>query len=197
MKTNKNIKGIFLIVAMILIAAFSRLIPHLPNFTAIGAMTLFGSAYFNKKYLALFAPLVAMWLSDLVINNVVYAAYNESFVWFQSFQIYTFLSLLLITVMGFFLFKKVSTSKVIAGSIVSAVIFFVVSNFGAWLSPYAMFPHNIAGLIETYIAGIPFLGNNLMGTLFFSTIMFGSYYFITKSYPSLSLKNKKTAILSQ
>ncbi len=196
MKNTKNIKGIILIIAMILMAAFSRLIPHLPNFTAVGAMALFGSAYFNKRYLALISPILAMWLSDLVINNVVYAAYNESFVWFQSFQIYTFLPLLLITVMGFFLFKKVSTSKVIAGSIVSAVIFFVVSNFGTWLSPYAVFPHNFAGLVETYVAGIPFLGNNLMGTLFFSTIMFGAYYFITKSYPTLVLENKETAVLS-
>ena len=53
--------------------ALSRLLPHPPNFTPVGAMGLFGAAYFSRKYLAFLVPFVAMWVSDLILNNAVYA----------------------------------------------------------------------------------------------------------------------------
>ncbi len=196
MKNSINTKGIILVVAMIFVAAFSRMIPHLPNFTAVGAMALFGSAYFSRKYLAVIAPIAALWISDLVINNTIYSEFNEGFVWFQSFQLYTFLPIILISLIGIVLFKKVSLSKIFAGSIASSAIFFLIANFGAWVSPFALFPKTAAGLFETYVVGLPFLRNDLIGTLFFSAVMFGAYYFITKMYPSLSLKNNKTAVLA-
>ena len=196
MKNSINTKGIILVVAMILVASFSRIIPHFPNFTAVGAMALFGSAYFSRKHLAIIAPLAALWLSDLVINNTIYAEYNEGFVWFQSYQLYTFLPILLITIFGIVLFKKVNLQRIFAGSITSSIVFFLISNFGTWASPFALFPKTMAGLIETYIFGLPFLRNDLIGTLFFSAVMFGSYHFITKMYPGLSLRKTNAALLA-
>jgi hypothetical protein len=40
--------------AMILLAAFSRIIPHMPNFSPLGAIGLFGAAYFAKKMASVF-----------------------------------------------------------------------------------------------------------------------------------------------
>jgi hypothetical protein len=196
MKNTTNHKGILLVIAMIFIAAFSRLIPHLPNFTAVGAMALFGSAYFSKKYLAILAPIIALWISDLAINNIVYAEYNEGFVWFQSYQLYTFLPIILITILGFVLFKKVSPAKVLTGSIASSLIFFAVSNFGTWLSPFSLFTKDATGLLNTYVAGLPFLRNDFVATVLFSTVLFSSYYLLTKTFPKLSLNKKAYAILS-
>ena len=80
---NKKIKLQFSIVTgFILIAAFSRLIPHPPNFAPIGGMALFGAAYFNRRIWSYFIPIVSMWLSDLVLNNIIYARYFEGFVWY-------------------------------------------------------------------------------------------------------------------
>src|SRR5260370_4744902 len=53
---------------MILLAALSRLIPHPPNFTPIGAMALFGGACFADRRIAFIVPLAAMLLSDLAIG---------------------------------------------------------------------------------------------------------------------------------
>ncbi len=78
-KINLRFGVLFLIVIS---AAFSRLLPHPPNFTPIGAMALFGAAYFSKKHIALILPIIAMFLSDLVINNVVYAQYFDGFTFF-------------------------------------------------------------------------------------------------------------------
>lgn len=196
MKNTTNYKGILLVLTMIFIAAFSRLIPHLPNFTAVGAMALFGSAYFSKKYLAIFAPILALWLSDLAINNIVYAEFNESFVWFQSYQLYTFIPIVLITILGFVLFKKVSAAKILTGSVASSLIFFAISNFGTWLSPFSLFTKDAAGLVNTYIAGLPFLRNDFVATVLFSAVLFSAYYLLTKTFPTLSLNNKKTAVLA-
>tara|TARA_B110000037_G_scaffold222392_1_gene296999 strand:+ start:7954 stop:8544 length:591 start_codon:yes stop_codon:yes gene_type:complete len=196
MKTTTNYKGLLLVLAMIFIAAFSRLIPHLPNFTAVGAMALFGSAYFYKKYMAIAAPIIALWISDLAINNIVYTAQHESFVWFQSYQLYTFLPIILITILGFVLFKKVSPAKILSGSIASSLIFFTISNFGTWLSPFSLFTKDAAGLLNTYTAALPFLRNEFVATVLFSTVMFSSYYLLTKTFPKLSLNKKVSAVLS-
>ena len=196
MKSLQNKKGILLILVMILLAALSRLIPHPSNFTAIGAMTLFGSAYYSKKYFAFLAPLIAMWLSDLAINNVIYAEYYENFVWFQSFQLYSFLSITLIAILGFVLFKKVSIKNIAIGTLLAPTLFFIVSNFGSWMSPMALFPKTFDGLIQTYAAGIPFYRNNIMGTMVFSIVMFGVYYLITQKFSKLSLKDNQTVVLA-
>ena len=66
-----NLKGILVIVFLIALAGFSRIIPHIPNFTAIGAMAIFGSAHFSKKYLAILVPVLSIWFSDLFINNFI------------------------------------------------------------------------------------------------------------------------------
>ena len=66
--TNKlfNIKTMVLI-GIILLAAFTRLIPHWPNFTAIGAVALFSGAYFDKKYLAFVLPFAALFITELIL----------------------------------------------------------------------------------------------------------------------------------
>lgn len=186
MKNSVNWKGFSLIIALVFIAAFSRLIPHWPNFTAIGAMTLFGAAHFKKKYLAFIIPVIAMWLSDLLVNNFIYKA--ETFVWFQSFQLYTIIPMALITLAGLFIFKnKVTPSRVLGGSVVATIIFFMVSNFGSWMAPYSLHPSTFSGLISAYVAGLPFALNTLAGDIFFSTALFGTYFVFTSKFPSFKL----------
>src|SRR5690625_7341861 len=73
-----NKKTFAIITAIILFAALSRLLPHPTNFTPVAALILFGAAYFTNKKWALIIPLTAIWLSDLLLNNIVYSTYNRS-----------------------------------------------------------------------------------------------------------------------
>lgn len=189
MKNSINSKGIILVSALILFAAFTRLIPHPFGFTAVGAMALFGSAVFNKKVLAFFVPIFTMWFSDIIINNFING--TESFALFYSYQIYTLLPMALIVLFGMFFFNKITPAKILGGSLASALIFFIVSNFGAWTSVYALFPKTFMGLMETYVAGLPFLRNDLAGTIFFSTLLFGAHYLLTLKFPSFKLAKEK------
>ena len=74
MNTKINLR-FSILTALILLVAFSRMIPHPTNFSPLGAIAIFGAAHFSKKWQILFIPLAATWLSDLFINNVIYANY--------------------------------------------------------------------------------------------------------------------------
>ena len=187
MKTEKINLRFGIITLMILAAALSRLIPHSPNFAPIGAMAIFGAAYFSNRIIAFAIPLLAMWLSDIVINNTIYASYNNNHLWLipQSFP-WNYAAFLLITLVGFFLLKKIKLISVIGAGLSASIIFFLVSNFGVWLgSP--MYPQNISGLIACYITGIPFFGNTIGGDLFYSAVLFGTFELAKYKFPKLAI----------
>ena len=168
--TNSKIDLRFGIIAlMIFFAAMSRLLPHPPNFAPIAGMGLFGAAYFSKKYFAFLIPFVAYWMSDVILDNVVYAQYYDSFQWFGSLWVYA--SFALIIVLGFVLLKKVNVRNLLAAGLSSSVIFFLITNFGSWVGSVT-YPQTLEGLIASYVAGIPFFWNTLAGDLFYISVLF-------------------------
>ena len=172
---------------LVLLAAFSRLIPHPPNFAPIGAMALFGAAYFSQRYLAFAIPIISMWLSDLVLNNVVYGQYFDHFVWFYQGFYWTYGAFIVIGFVGFFMLKKVQLKSVALASLLAAVLFFVISNFGVWASG-TMYPKNVSGLLACYTAAIPFFKNTLMGNLVYSGVLFGAFELAQSRIPILRLQ---------
>lgn len=172
---------------LILLAAFSRLIPHMPNFSPLAVIGLFGAAHFTKKWQAFLIPIAATWLSDLFINNVTYAQYYLKFTWFYEGFYWQYGSYLLIALVGIFIFRKINTQRVVVGALASALIFFLVSNFGVWASG-TMYPLTLEGLLTCYTKGIPFLKGTLFGDLFYSAVLFGSFALAQNQFPVLQLK---------
>ena len=185
MQKKMNIRfGI--IALLIVVAALSRLLPHPYNFTPIGAMGLFGAAHFSKRYLAFVVPFAAMWLSDLFLNNVVYAKmypeYYTDFQWLGSAPVY--FSFALIIMLGFVLLRKVRVLNVLVASLSASALFFLITNFAVWMGSMA-YPQNIVGLMTCYAAGLPFFGNTLLGDLFYSGVLFGAFELIKVRFPRL------------
>jgi len=120
-----------IIALLIIIAALSRMLPHPYNFTPLMAISLFGAAHFSNKWQALLIPLLATWLSDLFINNVLYQ--SSEFVWVYEGFYWQYSTYFLTTVLGLFLLKKINVSRVLGSSLIAALLFFAVSNFGVWL----------------------------------------------------------------
>jgi hypothetical protein len=170
---NKILSPSFLtLTLMVFVAAFVRLLPHPPNFAPIAAMALFGGAYFNKKSFAFAVPLAAMFLTDAIIG-------------FHSGMWIVYLSFALIVVIGMLMLKKVKVKNVILASLSASFSFFIITNFGVWAFG-TMYPKNITGLTECYIAAIPFIQNTIAGDLFFSGVMFGIFEFAKSRIPVLS-----------
>tara|TARA_Y100001960_G_scaffold131515_1_gene139738 strand:+ start:1378 stop:1953 length:576 start_codon:yes stop_codon:yes gene_type:complete len=176
---------------IILLAAFTRIMPHPPNFSPMAAIGLFGAAHFAKKWQAFFIPLIGIWISDLVINNYVYSSSSSNFVWFYSGFYWQYISYILIIFAGLFIFNRgISLTKMFGGMISSSGIFFLVSNFGVWAGG-TMYPKNFGGLITCYAAGVPFIHNTIISDVLFITVLFGTYYLLQVEYSSLKIKPLK------
>ena len=183
-------KKLLLAIAMLVAVFLGRVMPHPYNFTPVIAITLLSSYIFKNKYVSLGLPLFALWLSDLFINNVIYAGYYSGFTFFSSGMIWTYGSILLVALLGSAMFKKMSSSKVALASISGSTIFYLISNFGVWIAS-PMYAKSIAGLVVCYSLALPFYASSLAGDLMYSALFFGAYHLaISKSYNLNSLKSK-------
>lgn len=177
-----------ILVLIIFVAALFRFIPYLFegsgfNIAPIGAMALFGGAYFSKKYMAFLFPFLALWASNLVINNAFIPEFFDGFTLLGSWKHY--LPLLLIVGLGILIIKKVTAKRVFVASLSASVLFFLVSNFFVWTEG-TMYPMNLTGLIECYVMGLPFFWSTLAGDLFFSALLFGGFELIKEWKPNLA-----------
>lgn len=160
-----------LITAIVLVAAISRVFPHIPNFSPIAAMALFGGACMSNKRIAFIIPLAAMFLSDIIIG-------------FHNTMIYVYTAFVITTVIGWSIRNKVKVQNLFLASIVSSIVFFLITNTGVWL---ANGMHNgVAGMTGTYILGIPFFRTTLISDLFYNTVLFGFFYLAQLRFPVLA-----------
>mgnify|MGYP000091147475 CR=1 FL=1 len=110
-------KRLIALSAFIIVAALSRLIPHPYNLAPFGALSLFGAAYFSDRKLSFILPLVAMFISDLLINNILYASYYQGFTLFTPGFLWVYGAIASIVIAGFFIMKKITVPRVLAGSL--------------------------------------------------------------------------------
>ena len=170
----------WLIIAIICLAALSRLVKHPFNFTPIIAMSIF-SGYYLKKWWGVLIPLLAMVASDyflgfyeLPLMLSVYAGIACSY----------FLSLTIL--------KEIKWHRVLGTSLLSSVIFFIVTNFTLWQATI-WYPHTWAGLVDCFTLAVPFFRNSLAGDLIYTTIFFLAYKF-ANDYVLAKLIAKKATI---
>ena len=159
------------IIGIIILLAMFRFVPHPPNATPITAMALFSGAAIYNRALAYLVPLVAMLISDLVIGF-------HSTIW------YVYAGIVITVFIGSTL-NQISVLRVGAVAIVATIIFFLITNVGAWLH-HDMYMHNLNGLLQAYIAGIPFLRNSLIANLIFSYLVFYGFRSLISTKSSLN-----------
>ena len=137
---------------VLLVVTASRLIPHPPNFTALIALSFYVPAILGKKYIpSLFLSFV---VTDLIIG-------------FHQTILFTWGSVILIGL--FSSYFSFSLKRRISGAFLSACLFFLITNFGVWLT--GVYGLTINGLILCYTLAIPFFGYTLVSTLLYSGII--------------------------
>lgn len=163
--------GFVILSGIVFLSAFIRLIPHPPNFAPIAAVALFGGAYFKKKWAAYIVPLLAMFITDIILgfHATIWAVY---------------LSFVLIVSLGMVMIKQKNITNIFLASVSASVLFFVITNFGLWLST-SYYPKTGAGLAACYTAAIPFFHYTLLGDLFFVAVIFGLYELAKAKIPQL------------
>ena len=153
-----------LTIILITLGICSRLVPHLSQFTAILAVAFFAGLYL-KGWQAIAIPLAIMMASDVIIG-------------FHDTMFYTWGSMIMISAIGLGLQKQRNFAMVLGGSMASALVFFVITNFGAFLSLY---PHTLEGLRECYILAVPFFRSTLLSTVAYSLVLYATFEWLSKS----------------
>ncbi|OGG13422.1 hypothetical protein A3D77_04985 [Candidatus Gottesmanbacteria bacterium RIFCSPHIGHO2_02_FULL_39_11] len=174
MKTDKAIFAFLLI----LLAILFRTALHVgENVEFVTTATLISSLYLGKKW-AILVPLITLLISDAIIGNTS--------IFLFTWSAYLFLGM--VSYCGYRLRKIKSLPKIFASlgfAISGSLWFFLWTNFGVWLlDTHHMYEKDMAGLLKSYVMGVPFFKNNLVGNLFFIFISISAVEFIIKAKSS-------------
>ena len=166
-------------IGLVIAGVTLRLMPHMDNFAPVGAIALFAGAILGLRY-ALWMPLSIMVVSDLIIGL-------HPTIWF------TWGGFLLVALFGTLLCNTRNRWRIPLGAAGSAVIFYMVSNFGVWLEGW-LYPPTVQGLVDAYIMALPFLRASFIGDLAFATLLFGLYALLAhrlSGHITLRLRHKR------
>ena len=153
------------------ILAFSRLIPHPPNFTPILATAIIAPLLIKDRLLGMAIPILAMFIGDVIIG-------------FHPFQFVTYFTILTIALVSP-MRKNYAMLGIMA--VGASVWFFITTNFAVWFI-LDYYPKTFNGLVTSYTLAIPFFKNTLISTCLFTGLL-------TISIRYLEAVNNKTNYL--
>jgi hypothetical protein len=165
------------------------------NVVPIGALALFCGAHFRNRSLAFAIPLLSMFLGDILL---AIDARNPQLYLFHAQMPFVYGCYIVSVAMGIGLQRywdrleqgaaDRSDSKwsrlrkrsafwtrvipIASFTVAGSILFFLATNFGVWwlFNTYSKTPH---GLLECYLAAVPFFRGTLSGDLIGSAILFG------------------------
>ena len=148
----------WLVYALILMGALSRLVPHAWNTTPVTAIALFAGVYLPKRW-AIAIPLAIVAVTDFIIG------------WHNTVP-FTWAAFALCGMLGFWVRKKLGFGRIAFATLGGSVLFFLVTNFGVWVMG-ELYPRTLTGLWSCFVAAIPFFRNTLAGDILYTTAFFG------------------------
>jgi hypothetical protein len=155
-----------LVAFLIAFDVVARLVPHAPGVWPVAASALFAGRMLRIPALALIVPLLATALSNVALANddwrvalVVYAA------------------ICVPALAGMLVRRWSGAVPVAAAMVLSSLIFFAATNFAVWAFN-GMYPMNFDGLVQCYVAALPFLDKTVFGDLFWTAVLFGGAWLV-------------------
>ncbi len=188
MEQKTNYRTPVLLLFMLLIIGLRVVAPLAPdfkliaNFSGMGAVALFGGAYFKNNLNAFLLPVLMLFISDLGLVLTMGADYG-----FYSGWYYTYISFVLMVLVGHLIIKKVNGKNILIAGIVGVLIHWIVSDFGVWYGSTS-FPQTISGFWMCLDLAIPYELKFLYGTLGYSALLFGVFESLKMKYPALRTK---------
>ena len=105
-------------------------------------MAVMSGFLLKNSYTSIVVVLLSMLISDIIIG-------------FHSGMIIIYLSLTLIIFTFNKFSKKLSILNVALLSLSGSLLFFIITNFGVWITS-ELYDKNISGLLKCYVLAIPF-----------------------------------------
>ncbi|GAA4794002.1 hypothetical protein GCM10023231_22930 [Olivibacter ginsenosidimutans] len=185
MTIEKRISIRHLVLVLIIVCVALLRIPDIgkavnwANFTPVGALALFAGTYFGKRPTAYAIPLLALFLSDMVIN---YGYYGKIVLFYEGIA-WVYLAFAVMVFIGSMI-KKVTVLQVLLGALAAVVVHWLITDFGVWITG-KYYPLTAQGLIDCYIKAIPFEKNLLWGNLIYCTMLYGGFEWAKHYFPNL------------
>jgi len=173
---------ISIIATVRVIFNFNHDISPLANFSPIGAMALFGGAYFNRKWKAFAFPLVMLFISDFILHQTVFKAYSSGFLYSGWYWVYG--AFVLMTITGRWLLKTVTVNRFLVSVLVCVFIHWIVTDLGVSIGS-KKYTLDLSGFMACLINAIPYELRFLSGTLAYGIILFGLFEWMKRRYPVL------------
>jgi hypothetical protein len=172
---KRNSLNIILAVFLIVLTVAARIANakmHIPNFVPIAAISLFSGAVIkDKRGLAFMVPLLGQFFADV---------YFQFFTHIPGFydlkgQLFNYGALVLATALGAGM-KQPKPLTVLGYIFGASTVFFLVSNFGYFAGGWN--GYSFAGLMKTYIDGVPFFKYTVASDMVGGILLFGGYFLL-------------------
>jgi len=151
-----NLKKLIFATFLIIFGGAGRmLLLGLPNVETLTISALLAGSMLGGMYSVL-VPLGIVVLTDVLIGN-------------NSILFFTWSAWIVIGTFGLAARKNKKTKinfviKMTGLGLASSLFFYIYTNFGVWLL-WPLYTHDISGLIQCYLMGLPFLRMSIIGNL--------------------------------
>ena len=183
MSNNFNPRSAILLIFISAVAAlrigfnFSSDISPLANFSPVGAMAIFGGAYFNKRWKALVFPLLMLFISDVVLHLTVFKKYGNGVLYGGWYWVYGAFGM--ITIISRWILTKITMPRFIVSVMICVFIHWIVTDFGVWLGS-TRYPQTLNGFVICLENAIPYEWRFLAGTLLYGIALFATFELMTR-----------------
>jgi uncharacterized protein DUF6580 len=159
---------VLLVVFLIGFDVVARLLPHAPGVWPFAASALFAGRMLRIPALAVVVPLTAVLLSNVALAG---DDWRITLVVCAAITLPAFVGMLARRWQG--------AIPVIAAMLSCSLIFFATTNFAVWAFG-TLYPHSWQGLVQCYVAALPFLDKTVLGDLFWTAVLFGGAWLVQR-----------------
>ena len=153
-----------LLLIWVAIGIMGRLVIHIPDVTPLTSLCLLSSTIFPKR-VSVAIIFITLILSDFLLQII----FKQS--QFGIWSLFNYSGWFLVILIGFGFAKNPSFKNSIYFTVFSAFIFWLWSNLGTFCFSFGLYSHTLNGLMQCYIAALPFLRNAVLGSLVWTVVL--------------------------
>jgi len=161
---QQNVQDMLVFVMLVAIGVAGRLGQPQWCFTPMAAAAVFAGLYFPRVIVAVLVPLAILGISDQWL-----LAHDSVSVMLATYGVMT-----LPVWFGRGLRRGVTGLRLAVCGLLPATIFWLTTNFAVWAFQ-SYYEKSLAGLVECYLAAVPFYRWMLAGDLFYLSILAGCW----------------------
>jgi hypothetical protein len=183
MKNRDSLRDLTIFALLAAIGIVGRWAQPDWNFTPLMAVTVLGGYYFRSLLPALLLPVTVLAISDLALE-----AHDNAIV-----QASIYAMMLVPLLLGRLARGKSGWQLAGVGALcglVPATAFFIVTNFVHWAAT-SMYDHTWAGLMNCFVAALPFYRTMLVGDIFYLGLLVSCLALAGEKSPLLATERVK------